>query len=97
LWWYREGLLAVAHWWIYMSRRANAKFGVLLWFKNIFSPMFGQYDWQGRLVSFFMRLVNIAGRSIAYCAVILFISFVLLLWLVTPFLLLVGILLSLAG
>jgi len=97
LWWYQDGLQKMFHWWAYMMRRGNARLGVKLWIRNIFAPMFGQRDWQGRLVSFFMRVVNIIGRGIAYVAWILFITAVLLLWFVAPFLLLMGLILSLAG
>jgi hypothetical protein len=31
----------------------NAQFAPGLWFLNIFVPMFGQYDWQGRSGEFF--------------------------------------------
>lgn len=36
-----------------------------VWVKNIFVPMFGQRDWQSRIISFVMRVVNIIGRSFA--------------------------------
>lgn len=38
---------------------------IRVWIKNIFVPMFGMHDWQSRLISFFMRVVQIIGRSIA--------------------------------
>jgi len=36
--------------------------GLRVWLKNLFAPMFGQTDWQGRLISFFMRLAVLGGR-----------------------------------
>lgn len=37
---------------------------IAVWIKNIFVPMFGQRDWQSRLISIFMRTVQIIGRGI---------------------------------
>lgn len=36
-----------------------------VWVKNLFVPMFGQRDWQSRIISIFVRLGNIVFRSIA--------------------------------
>ena len=44
---------------------------IRVWIRNIFVPMFGMYDWQSRLISFFMRVVQIIGRTIALCAIVL--------------------------
>jgi hypothetical protein len=40
---------------------------VQLWLANLFTPMFGQRDWQGRIISFVMRLVQLMGRTIGFC------------------------------
>lgn len=63
VWWYSRGL-------ILMLRRAAdtlkgyAKYMAIgVWIQNMFVPMFGQHDWQSRLISIFMRLVQIVGRS----------------------------------
>lgn len=34
-----------------------------VWVRNIFTPMFGQYDWQSRMVSFIVRVGNIIVRG----------------------------------
>lgn len=36
-----------------------------LWLKNIFVPMYGQRDFQGRVASFFIRFVNVIVRSVS--------------------------------
>jgi hypothetical protein len=63
VWWYSRGLLL-------MLRGAQETFvgyvkyfSIDVWIKNLFVPMFGQRDWQSRLISIFMRLVQIVGRS----------------------------------
>jgi hypothetical protein len=84
LWWYTKGLGHAAQWSLGVFKNGNASLGPGLWLKNIFVPMYGQNDWQGRLVSFFMRLINVIGRSIALFFWMLFSITLFLLWLILP-------------
>lgn len=71
LWWYGVGFgRAVKNIW-HFWRDQERLLGFLVWAKNIFVPMYGQYDWAGRLISFLVRLVQIIFRG-----------FVLLIWLI---------------
>ncbi|OGL88755.1 hypothetical protein A3H75_00395 [Candidatus Uhrbacteria bacterium RIFCSPLOWO2_02_FULL_51_9] len=97
LWWYSGGLAMMAHWWVYMLRRGNAALGVLLWLKNLFVPMFGQHDWQGRLVSFLIRLVQLIARGIAFVVLVIFLTVALALWATGPLVLFLGLVLNFAG
>jgi len=87
----------MAHWWVYMLRRGNAALGVLLWLKNLFVPMFGQHDWQGRLVSFLIRLVQLIARGIAFVVLVIFLTVALALWATGPLVLFLGLVLNFAG
>ncbi len=84
LWWYTDGLKRVAvgcwHW----IEDGNDHFAPGLWLKNMFVPMFGQYDWQGRLMSLFMRFVNVVGRSVALGIWVVIIALLFLLWVIFP-------------
>lgn len=65
VWWYTAGFALAAQKALAMLRyRANA-YAFKVWIRNFFTPMYGQYDWTGRLVSVFMRFVVLVGRSIA--------------------------------
>lgn len=66
VWWYTKGIAYTTQKLVYSARRQAANFAVGLWVKNLFVPMYGQYDWQGRIISFFVRLVQIIVRSLAY-------------------------------
>ena len=84
LWWYTAGakkfLLHCANLW----QSGNLQMAPGLWLKNIFVPMYGQYDWQSRLVSFFIRLFNVIFRFIGlliWTFVVLCFFFV---WLIFP-------------
>jgi hypothetical protein len=65
LWWYGEGLRQTLLSIFGVVRGYARSLGVFVWMKNLFTPMFGRYDWQSRLISVFMRAVNIFGRGFA--------------------------------
>lgn len=55
-----------------------------IWIRNFFVPMYGQHDWSGRIVSFFMRLVVLIGRLIALLVEAFVYALGLALWLAAP-------------
>lgn len=61
-WWYTRGLRRIGRWMSRTLRGWERAVGLRLWAKNLFVPMFGQTDWQGRIISFFMRLMVLVGR-----------------------------------
>jgi hypothetical protein len=63
LWWYSEGLLKTIKGILYFWREQEASLGFFVWLKNIFVPMYGQQDFSGRAISFFIRLVQIIFRG----------------------------------
>ncbi len=64
VWWYTVGLKKLAlKFWHGLQYRV-ASYGLKIWIKNFFVPMYGQHDWSGRLVSLFMRFVVLVGRLI---------------------------------
>jgi hypothetical protein len=84
LWWYTGGIVYFGQFSWNLLQAGNFRLAPGLWLKNIFVPMFGQVDFQGRMVSFFMRLVNVIGRSIALFFWLLMVLFIFCLWLVFP-------------
>ncbi len=84
LWWYTSGIVFAAKWAFDVLKAGNATLAPGLWLKNIFVPMYGQNDWQGRLMSFFMRLVNVIVRF-GLLLVWMIVSLVLfVIWLALP-------------
>ncbi|MDP2631298.1 MAG: hypothetical protein Q8P30_00840 [Candidatus Uhrbacteria bacterium] len=79
VWWYSRGFILVGTWGIGSIKGYAKSIALAVWIKNIFVPMFGYYDWQSRLISFFMRIAQIIGRGVA-----------LVLWTVIVLFLLVG-------
>jgi hypothetical protein len=84
IWWYTTGLKKAFFRMLNTVAQGNQELGLSVWLKNIFKPMYGQYDWQGRLVSFVMRLAQIFFRSILLVFWIIFSVIIFLFWLVLP-------------
>lgn len=64
-WWYGVGFLRAATVAVEFVQGYARRLGVGVWMQNLFVPMFGRYDWQSRIISVFMRLMNIIGRGFA--------------------------------
>ena len=68
IWWYTKGLKKAFFWFLNTVKDLEYRLAVGIWIKNLLVPMFGQTDWQGRLISVFMRIVQIIFRSAALVA-----------------------------
>lgn len=84
VWWYTAGFFETA-------RSAKTSLGyswrsldISLWIKNFFVPMYGAYDWPGRLISILMRFVVIIGRLIYFVVEASLAGIGLALWLAAP-------------
>jgi len=84
LWWYTDGTKRAVKFLFDLIIVVNIQLSPFLWLKNIFVPMFGQWDWQGRLVSFFMRLANVIFRFIALLIWVFIVFVLFLIWLALP-------------
>jgi len=89
-WWYSVGLFVFAQMLAESLRRVARNLGIALWARNIFTPMFGQYDRVGRIISFFVRLANVIGRSIALALWALWWLILFFIWIGGPIVALVG-------
>lgn len=66
VWWYSVGLLGFVGWAGGRVNQAWHNLGIGAWISHIFSPMYGQRDWQGRIISFFARLLIIFARLVGF-------------------------------
>jgi hypothetical protein len=90
VWWYTGGALHALIWCKDFFLSGNQTLAPGLWLANLFVPMFGQYDIQGRIISVFMRLIQFVLRSVAL-AFWLVISIILFcVWLALPVLFVYG-------
>ena len=84
LWWYSKGLKKALMFTGQKIIRIQNSLGVSIWAKNLFRPMYGQYDIQGRLISFLMRLFQLIIRSIAFVFIFILILFIPVIWVIFP-------------
>lgn len=84
VWWYSVGFFRFFRNVRLFLRKRERSLGFLVWAKNIFVPMYGQSDFAGRLISFFMRLVQIIARGFILLLWIIFCLFSLVIWLALP-------------
>lgn len=83
-WWYSRGLFdAMMNIKNFLANRQR-ELALSVWVKNIFKPMYGEYNWQGWLISFFVRLFQIIFRSLVMLVWLLLSLAVLTLWIVLP-------------
>ena len=67
-WWYARGLSIVTAWFRKTVRNASETFSLGVWVKNLFVPMYGETEWSGRVISFFVRFAMIFMRGAAVAA-----------------------------
>lgn len=84
LWWYTGGSRGALIFCFHLIQDANLTLAPGLWLRNIFVPMFGQTDWQGRLLSVFMRIMNVIVRAIAMGVWMAVVAVIFVVWLAFP-------------
>ncbi len=83
-WWYGKGLISALQYTLSFIQGYARTLGVMTWVKNIFTPMFGRYDWQSRIISVFMRLANVFARGFATMIVAIIAVAVFCVYIVLP-------------
>lgn len=86
VWWYTAGALRTGRFCVGTVRGQGRSFAIGVWLKNLFTPMYGLRDWQGRIISFFMRLMIVTWYSIVLAALSVLMLAVFLAWLAFPIL-----------
>jgi hypothetical protein len=97
IFWYSRGLADAARTCLRLVGGRWVSLGVWVWISNLFVPMFGQKDVTGKLISFFMRLIQIVWRSAAFVLWTVIVVALFGLYLVAPIYVVVEFLLHLAG
>ena len=84
LWWYSKGLVKTGLFCLQNLKSEYERLALGVWLKNLFTPMFGQYDWEGRLISFFIRIFQIIFRAILllFWAIVFLVVFIA--WIIVP-------------
>ena len=85
-WWYSQGIFELSR---AVFRYLGDEFqalGIKVWLVNLFVPMYGQHDFASRMISFFMRVVQVIARFFYWLVIAVFCVLFLVLWLAAPFL-----------
>ena len=90
LWWYTGGAKHALLWCLDLFLSGNSFLAPWLWFVNLMVPMYGQRDFAGRIISFFMRLAQLFARTLALLIWFLVCLFLFFVWLVLPVVLVYG-------
>lgn len=83
-WWYSRGLFSVIEKEVSFLNTQQQSLALMVWLKNIHKPMYGQTDWQGRFISFFMRLFQVVIRSIVMVFWVFFTFTLIAAWISLP-------------
>ena len=84
LWWYGVGLMKKIKSLFYFLKSKEEELGLGVWVKNILVPMYGQRDFAGRAISFFIRLVQIILRTMVLVIWFILALLMLIIWLIFP-------------
>lgn len=96
-WWYAAGLKKAADFSWQRTKNMEIRLGVKIWITNLFTPMFGQRDIAGKLISFFVRVSQIIGRSLVLILWGALMAVLFLLWVCLPIAAVLLIILNLAA
>lgn len=90
IWWYSVGFVRfLKNVWDFLVNQSRS-LGFFIWIRNIFVPMYGQRDWAGRLISFFIRVVQIIFRGLALLFLIFALLILIIIWLLAPILIILA-------
>ncbi len=84
LWWYGKGLGSFFAFVVGLYKRLWNNLALPILIKSWFKPMYAQYDWQGRIISFFFRTLLIWWRLFIFLVIGVFYFVLLVLWVALP-------------
>ena len=84
IWWYSAGLVTAAKRFSRHLKFGLQYTGLKVWLLSIFKPMFGETSFQGRLISFFMRLFLLIFRTISMVVWLIVSLVILIFWVTLP-------------
>lgn len=90
VWWYTQGLVSVVLRVLNSIKQTSHNLALPLMFKNLFKPMYGQYDRTGRLISLLMRFVLTFSRLIVFILMVIFYVCFIVFWAILPLLVVWG-------
>ncbi len=90
-WWYTKGFVRALKGIGRSIAERQQSLALLLWIANLFRPMYGQEDWQGKIISFVFRVLILFWRLLLFFAWLALMGVVLVGYCILPVLALYGI------
>ncbi len=84
IWWYSRGLKRFHKFFIKRVKLSWRNRALHILLRSWFKPMYAQYDWQGRIISFFFRTLLIIWRFLMFVVLLLFYLLLYLAWIILP-------------
>jgi len=84
IWWYTAGLRKRYRGFWHSVKNWSRYLALKILITNLFRPMFGQYNWQGRIISFVMRIIQLFFSLIIFLIGLVVLAILLLLWIFLP-------------
>lgn len=84
VWWYTKGLQRVVMASVRALQFRIREYGFGIWIRNFFVPMYGQYDFAGRLISVLVRFAVLIGRLVALGVEAAFYGLGMIAWTLAP-------------
>lgn len=84
IWWYTTGLAGTLQKLFRAAQEGASIIGIGIWIKSLFKPMYGEFSWQGRIISFFMRVVVLLFMTVQMIVWLGILLVLIVLWLVLP-------------
>lgn len=84
LWWYSKGTVKIIQFIMEKTSQRAYTLSLRIWIKNLFVPMYGQYDIAGRIISFILRIFVLMYRLILFIIWFIVLLCLLGIWLFGP-------------
>ena len=84
IWWYSRGLLKVLQWSKQSLKDVERIAALKIWLKSMGKPMFQDYTREGRIISFFMRVVLLIFKLLMMILWSIFLGILIVIWIILP-------------
>ena len=84
LWWYTRGFARTIKFALRSVSDAERQIALGIWLKAMFKPMFQDYTWEGRMVSFFMRIMLLIFKIVMFGAWVIGAILIIIAWTAIP-------------
>jgi len=85
IWWYTKGLLRIMNYCLDSATfHVKRRMALGIWLKNMFKPMYGDYTKEGRLISFFMRVIVLIWKLVGTVLWLIILVVIFIMWLLLP-------------